>query len=284
MLTPIVCPFAYDAGRADRVDLCGRGRDLSPRRRTVVVTGSASGMGSALFERLDRAGMRVVGVDRAGAEVNADLRSDEGRDQAVEAASELCGGRLDGLVTCAGLGPQERATGDIVRVNFFGTIVIADRLLPLLAKGEAPAAVLFASNAASLTPLHHALLEELLHHEEEAAVKLAEGLDGITVYGMTKLALVRELRRRAGKWAAEGVRINAVAPGPVETPMLEGIMADPTVGPLVEALPVPLGRRASPHEVAGAAAFLLDPANSYVHGAVLFVDGGSDAELRPDAI
>ena len=100
---------------------------------------------------------------------------------------------------------------------------------------------------------------------------------------MSKLALTRALRRRAGTWAAEGVRLNAVAPGPVDTPLLAGSLADETLGPLVEALPVPLRRRATANEIAAAVGFLLDPAQGYVHGSILFVDGGSDALLRPDS-
>jgi len=75
-----------------------------------------------------------------------------------------------------------------------------------------------------------------------------------------------------------------VAPGPVDTPLLAGGLEDPVLGPLIEALPVPMGRRATPAEIAAAIGFLLDPANSFVHGSVLFVDGGSDALLRPDIL
>jgi NAD(P)-dependent dehydrogenase (short-subunit alcohol dehydrogenase family) len=248
------------------------------------VTGSASGMGAAVRQRFERAGMRVIGIDLRAAEVQADLGTDEGRASAVASASELSGGQIDGIVTAAGLGPQVSPVADIMRVNYFGTTIVLDGLLPLLQEGEAPAAVLFASNAASLTPQHPRLVEELANDNEEGAAKLAEKLPGVTVYGTSKLALVRTMRRRVAAWAEAGVRLNAVAPGPIDTPMLEGIMADSEVGPLVEALPVPLSRRGAPHEVASAVAFLLDPANGYIHGSVLFVDGGSDALLRPDAI
>ena len=101
---------------------------------------------------------------------------------------------------------------------------------------------------------------------------------------MSKLALARAVRRRAGTWAEHGVRLNAVAPGPVDTPLLAGGLEDPVLGPLIDALPIPLGRRGNPAEIAAAVACLLDPAHGYIHGSVLFVDGGSDALLRPDAI
>jgi len=248
------------------------------------VSGSASGIGAAVRRRYERAGARVIGIDRVEAEVTADLSTTEGRASATAAVAGLADGILDGVVVCAGLGPHVRPTGDIARVNYFGAVSLLDGLLEALAVGEAPAAVAIASNAAGITPPHQGLLDALAAGDEDMARSLAESLDGATVYGNSKLALARAVRHRAAAWGSAGVRLNAVAPGPIETPLLEGTLADPTLGPLVEALPVPLGRRGSAEEVAAVVAFLLDPAHGFVHGAVLFVDGGSDAQLRPDAV
>jgi NAD(P)-dependent dehydrogenase (short-subunit alcohol dehydrogenase family) len=248
------------------------------------VSGSASGIGAAVRHRFERSGLRVVGVDRHDAEVIADLATTEGRQQAVAATAELAGGTLDGVVACAGLGPHVRPFEAIVQVNYYGALAFLDGLLPTLARGEAPAAVAISSNGATLTPKHKGLVDELLDGDEAAACALAATLDGATVYGMSKLALTRGLRRRTAAWAEAGVRLNAVAPGPVDTPLLRDSLADATLGPLVEALPVPLGRQAAAAEIAGAVGFLLDPVNGFVHGSVLFVDGGSDALLRPDSL
>jgi NAD(P)-dependent dehydrogenase (short-subunit alcohol dehydrogenase family) len=257
----------------------------APRhKRTVAVTGSGSGIGAAVRRRFERSGLRVLGVDVHDAEVIADLSAPAGRAKAVAAVTELSGSRLDGLVVCAGLGPQTEPTDMIARVNFFGAVEVLDAMLPLLAEGEAPAAVVISSNSASLTPVDEELLALLLDGDEDKACACAAGVDGATVYGMTKLALTRAVRRRAGAWGKAGVRLNAVAPGPVDTPLLAGGLEDPVLGPLIEALPVPMGRRANPTEIAAAIGFLLDPANSYIHGSVLFVDGGSDALLRPDIL
>ena len=155
-----------------------------------------------------------------------------------------------------------------------GPSAFIDGLLPALALGEAPAAVVISSNGATLTPKNEALVDLLLTDDEEASCAMAETLDGATVYGMSKLAMTIGLRRRTAVWAAEGVRLNAVAPGPVETPLLKASLEDKTLGPLIESLPVPMGRRAAAHEIAGAVGFLLDPVNSFVHGSLLFVDGG----------
>jgi NAD(P)-dependent dehydrogenase (short-subunit alcohol dehydrogenase family) len=82
-----------------------------------AVTGSASGIGAATRAQLERAGHRVIGVDLSAAEVIADLGTASGRQAAVAQISADCGGRLDGLVTCAGLaGLPERAAALLVSV------------------------------------------------------------------------------------------------------------------------------------------------------------------------
>jgi len=248
------------------------------------VTGSASGIGAAVYRRLRRSGAQVIGVDVVEGDIVADLSHPEGRRHAIEAVAGRCGGRLDGAVVCAGLGPQVQPLSVLPSVNYFGALEVLDGLLPLLELGEAPAAVAIASNSAGITPADATLLERLLAGDEEGARAAASGLDGATVYGTGKLALTRALRRRAGPWGERGVRLNAVAPGPVDTPLLAGGLEDPVLGPLIEALPVPLGRRATPDEIAAAVGVLLDPAHGFVHGSVLFVDGGTDALLRPDAL
>jgi NAD(P)-dependent dehydrogenase (short-subunit alcohol dehydrogenase family) len=99
---------------------------------------------------------------------------------------------------------------------------------------------------------------------------------------MSKLALSRAVRQRVGEWGGRVVRLNAIAPGPIDTPLLQGGLDDPELGPLIEAFPVPLDRRASADEIAAVAQFLLSDGASYVHGSIVFCDGGSDALARPD--
>jgi NAD(P)-dependent dehydrogenase (short-subunit alcohol dehydrogenase family) len=261
------------------------GASQAPRhKRTIAVTGSGSGIGAAVSRRFEKSGVRVIGIDLHDAQVIADLSGPAGRGHALAEVTELSGARLDGLVVCAGLGPQTRPTDMIARVNYFGAVGVLDGMLALLAAGEVPAAVVVASNSAGITPVHQELLDLLLEGQEEEAAQCAASIDGSTVYGMSKLALTRAMRRRVAAWGKAGVRLNAVAPGPVETPLLAGGLEHPVLGPLIEALPVPMGRRGTADEIAAAIAFLLDPANGYIHGSVLFVDGGSDALLRPDGL
>jgi NAD(P)-dependent dehydrogenase (short-subunit alcohol dehydrogenase family) len=250
----------------------------------IVVTGSASGLGAALCRRLAADGRRVVGVDRRDAEIEADLGTPEGRELAVRAAAGAADGVLDGLVSCAGLGPYEEARA-ITRVNFFGAVAVLDGLLPALARGRDPAAVAISSVGAVFDALLvPAYLAACHAGDEKRALEIIEGRDGNTAYINAKRALVGAVKRRAGDWGARGVRLNAVAPGKMETPMLARLLADAAHAPAVRALAVPLGRAGSADEVAGAVAFLLSPDARYVHGHVLFADGGSHALVAPDAM
>ena len=101
-------------------------------------------------------------------------------------------------------------------------------------------------------------------------------------YASSKQALTVAIRRRVEAWAAHGVRINVVAPGAVQTPMLEASEADPRYSEAVKKFVAPLGRRAQPQEIASVVAFLLGEKASFIHGSVIFVDGGIDARFRPD--
>ena len=83
------------------------------------------------------------------------------------------------------------------------------------------------------------------------------------------------------EWAGAGIRLNSVAPGATETPMVDRMRADPVFGPLIDAYPNAIGRTGTPEEVAATICFLLSDAAASIVGAVLFVDGGTDAMLHP---
>jgi NAD(P)-dependent dehydrogenase (short-subunit alcohol dehydrogenase family) len=107
---------------------------------------------------------------------------------------------------------------------------------------------------------------------------------GLGTYPASKLALARWVRRQAPTeaWAGAGITLNAVAPGAVETPMLDATRADPTIGQFVDEFPVPVGRKGTASELAAFVAFLLGPDARFFCGSVVFVDGGTDALLRAD--
>lgn len=252
---------------------------------TYLVTGAASGLGAAVTERLRDRGDRVVTVDLRDADVEADLGTVDGRADALRRSLELVDGPLTGMVPCAGLGPQVPDHPLIASVNYFGAVAFIDGCFDAL-RAAAPAAVVaISSNSTTIDPTVNAgLVAAFLAGDEATARGIAGNLPGNAVYASSKVAIARDVRRRVNEWGGVGVRINAVAPGPFRSALLQQGLDDPTFGPLIESLPVPTGEIGTPDQVAAAIEFLLGSDASYVHGSILFVDGGIDALLRPDAI
>lgn len=251
--------------------------------RVIAITGAASGLGAALRRRLEADGDKVVGVDLAGSDIHADLATAAGRRRAVDAIREATGGPLHGAALCAGIGPPSDPV-TMASVNYFGAADVLTALTADLAASAPAAAVLISSNSITLVPEAKAFVGACLDGDEPRARSEAKGADPSVIYAATKLALARLMRRRAGELGAAGVRVNAVAPGPFDSGVLRTTLADPTLAPLVDALPSPLGRRGTAEEVAAVVAFLLSADASNVHGSLLFVDGGIDASVAPDRV
>ncbi len=259
--------------------------------RTVVITGAASGMGAAARQRMVSEGYRVIGVDLRDADIVADLSTPQGRAAAIEAVLSYSGGQVDQLVCCAGLGPHVDPATLVASVNYFGVVDLLDGLLETLRSGTDPCAVVVSSNAATLqswdgSPLRDAYLsgdEPGVHAMLEAAATTPATRDqaGYIGYASSKHAVTAAARERAAAWGAAGVRLNVVAPGAVETPLLQAGLSDPRYGDAIRDFLPPLGRRAQAKEVAALIAFLCGPQAAYMHGNVVFIDGGLDAVQRP---
>ena len=248
--------------------------------RTVCITGSAGGIGAATRARLEKEGARVIGVDVRDAEVIADLSTVSGRDAMVAAVGDAAGGSLDGLVAAAGIMGNEPI---VVAINYFGAIATLEGLRPLLARGTDASAVAISSNSTTTTPgLPAALVDVLLAGDETEALAATGRAPGFVAYPASKLALARWVRHHAPQadWIGAGIRLNAIAPGVIETPMtkndLEFIFSIPDV------FPVPIGRPGRPDEIASLLAYLLSPDAGFFCGSVVFADGGTDATVRPD--
>jgi NAD(P)-dependent dehydrogenase (short-subunit alcohol dehydrogenase family) len=252
--------------------------------KTTAITGCGSGIGAAIRAELEGLGDRVIGVDLKNAEIAADLSRPEGRATAIEAVLEASGGALDRLVTCAGLAGSVRPRSRVTSVNYFGAVDLLDGLLPALAKGREPAAVSIVSNSAQIAPLDdHPLVLALLDHDEAEASRVADEHDvGPIAYMGSKHALGRAIRRRVRSWGDARVRLNGVCPGPIRTPLLEADMQDPATAKVIEGIDIPIGRWGQPEDVARLVAFLLGPDAGWIHGSLLYIDGGNDAEIRPD--
>lgn len=252
---------------------------------TTLLTGSASGIGAATRKALETAGHRVIGVDLHQADICGDLSHASGRQAVLQQALQLCNGVLDGLVLCAGLGPQVQPPSKAVSVNFFGVTELLDGLLPALQKGQHAAAVVVSSVAsAQLGWAQNPLAAALQAGDEAQAGQIVDGAGdkgGQLAYAGSKNAVTVAVRQRATTWGQAGIRLNTVAPGAVETPLLQAGLHDARYAQAIKNFVAPLGRRADPSEIAAAVAFLLSPQASFIHGTQLFIDGGMDAMVRP---
>jgi NAD(P)-dependent dehydrogenase (short-subunit alcohol dehydrogenase family) len=224
--------------------------------RSALVTGAASGIGRATVEALVRDGVRVLAFDRqevaapAGVvTVQGDV-SDEGSVAAAVARAVAEFGGIDIAVHCAGV-VSETAIADLERpewdrqleVNLTGSYLVSQAVLPYLTKSDAGRLVLFSSIAARVGGVNSG-----------AAYVASKGGVG---------ALGKWLARRYGP---EGVTVNMIAPGPVDSPMTHGRDYAP------ESYPVP--RMGTPAELAAAVLFLVSDAAAWITGHTLDVNGG----------
>jgi NAD(P)-dependent dehydrogenase (short-subunit alcohol dehydrogenase family) len=251
--------------------------------RNVVISGSASGIGLATKQKLESQGDRVIGVDIRDADIIADLSSPNGRARAVGEALEMTSSEIDSVVLSAGLSGVSTPPDTTLSVNYFGSVELFDGLRPAMQGRPNPCAIGLVSNSSQFgIDYDDPLVLALLEGDEARCRAMVMELDRGAAYRYSKHALARAIRRRAIEWGPLGVRINAIVPGMTQTPMVQAIKEDPEMGPFVDQLPIPLGRPGTAEEMAGVIAFMLSDAASYITGMMLWVDGGTDAAVRPD--
>ena len=249
-----------------------------------VVTCSASGIGQAVAKQIRAEGHKVIGVDIRDADIIADLSDAVNCESVIARIRELAADGIDGLVPCAGVGPECPRPELIPLVNFFAVVALVNGLLPLLEKKRG-AIVLISSNSSRMREYDEDYIQALLSEDREQALQLVETVGGQGAYGGSKQALTRWMRKTNAAVAACGVRMNAIAPGYTETGMTASGKSDPRFSDALQQFvdSIPIGRPGMPEDQADAVLFLLGDKAGFISGSVLFVDGGHDAVFRPDS-
>jgi NAD(P)-dependent dehydrogenase (short-subunit alcohol dehydrogenase family) len=232
--------------------------------KVCVITGAAGGIGSATVALFQREGARVVGVDlAANAPGDLSLRADITQEDQVADMYARAGeafGRIDVLFNNAGISPQDddsaldtaiEAWERVQAVNLRGVFLCCKHGIPHLLESGGGSVI----NTASFVAVMGAATSQISYTASKGGV----------------LALSREL---GVEFARRGVRVNALCPGPVDTPLLRELFASDTEQAARRLVHVPMGRFAQAEEIAHAALFLASDEASYVTASTFLVDGG----------
>jgi NAD(P)-dependent dehydrogenase (short-subunit alcohol dehydrogenase family) len=241
----------------------------------AVVTGGASGIGSAVARQLMAGGARVAvldlntdGADDGTLAIQVDVGSDESVRAAIAEVEARFGG-IDIVVNNAGIGAQGTVEDNpddewarVFNINVTGMVRVARAALPLLRKSSAAAIVNTCSIAATA------------------------GLPQRALYSASKGAVLALTRAMAADHLGEGIRVNCVNPGTADTPWIGRLLekaADPAAERAALEARQPHGRLVSMDEVASAILYLASPGSGSTTGASLAVDGGmQNLRLRPE--
>ena len=255
-----------------------------------IITGGTKGMGGAAAEILRKEGHTVYNIDYDRGDLCVDLGTAEGRREAIESVHRLFPDGIDGLASNAGIASSEPLSKTI-RVNYFGSVAIMEGLFDLLRmkKGRCMITV---SNSVSYAVRNHLYVDRLLSDcgEEDRICRLVDTFDpeevDNAIYTATKIALVRWMRRTAPWWAKHGVTLNAVAPGGVNTTIMDGVKNMRPSPAMMRALASPMlddeNRVLYAQEVAPAFVHMLLPDGCAGVGNVFYCDGGTECLLHTD--
>lgn len=239
--------------------------------RTALVTGGMSGIGLAISRIFAQAGAEVIVADRSVApgtearcETGVSHHCDVAQEASVRALAEMVAERaagLDILVNCAGM-PQKATPLAQASVEEWDRIFsVNTRSIFLMTKHFLPALQARKGNVINI-----------------CSTVGAQAKPGLAAYGASKAAAIATTKALALELAGQGIRVNGINPGAVETPMLTGF-ADGEKDQIAKGFAslVPLGEIVQPEDVASAALYLGSPLGRLVTGVILTVDGGRNA-------
>ena len=243
--------------------------------KVCVITGAASGIGATSARMFADQGARVVGVDLADdGEGELAIATDVTDEEQVKALYDRVAGefgRIDVLFNNAGINPPDDTTVTettleawqrVQDVNVRSVFLCCKHGIPHLLDRDPPGSSVI--NTASFVAVMGAAVSQVSYTASKGAV----------------LALSREL---GVEFARRGVRVNALCPGPVNTPLLQELFASDPAKAARRLVHLPLGRFAEPEEIANAGIFLASDESSYVNATTFMVDGGlSGAYLTPE--
>ncbi len=244
--------------------------------KVCVITGTASGIGAESARLFAAEGARVVGLDLAGDRAEGDLTievdvSDEGQVSAAMKRAVEEFGRIDVLMNNAGINPSD--DGSVLEttleswervqdVNLRSVFLCCKYGIPPMLEAGGGSVI----NIASFVAVMGAAVSQGSYTASKGAV----------------LALSREL---GVEFAARGIRVNALCPGPVSTPLLQELFAKDPERAAKRLVHVPMGRFGEPEEIAKSALFLASDDSSFVTASTFLVDGGlSNAYLTPGQV
>lgn len=248
--------------------------------KTIIVTGCASGIGLATAGLIKDLGGDVIGVDRNMTALHVDelYRADLSDKRMIQALVQALPGGVHGVANCAGLPPTAPAE-EVLKVNLVGLKFFTESMIPKLAEGAS--IVNLASLAGFGWPEALSQIKASYDLDFDGVADFVHnhgvGNEGGRSYDFTKEALIAWTLANRWTWRERGIRMNAISPGPMDTPLwadlikVRGQRAAQTIGVMER-----LGR---PDDIAPVVCFLLSELSSWIRGTNIPVDGGLSSHL-----